>query len=227
MRKQGKKIDVLEIVHGAHNHKVELRLDKTSGKFSAELGGETFEVTNLTELKKLLQAKAEQMASYEFRWYIDIDLSFQKGSRRSSYGVDFEDLVPEELCQLGFSFDVYERSQMIETDETDYRGRKLMCRLERQLVERDGKLVPDEQSHVGAVARASRGEGEFRRVHVTDGRDDSTIEYTPERYAKLVAIRAGLYELARRLHEVVGDSKKAALSLDGASVRQLLLAGGK
>jgi hypothetical protein len=220
MRKQGKKIDILEIKHGAHTHKVELRLDKNNGEFSAELGNEHFVSRDLGELTKLLRAQAAQMASYEFRWWIDIRLSFSaNGVRRSSYGVDFVDLNPDELCQLGFSFEVYERSQLISTDDAGW-----LCRLERQLVDVDGALVPENRGvYVGDAARAARGEADFRRVTVREGQDDDvSIEYTPERYAKLCAIRRGLYELARRLNEVVGDSNKAAAALDGAPLLQLL-----
>lgn len=219
MRKAGKKIDVLHITHGAHDYKVELRLDKETGKFHAELGGETFVETDLAVLKKKLHAQAETTANYEFRRYIDIKLGFRAHTWGSS---DFEDMTPENIAHLEFDFSVYERSQSIESDERDYKGRPIQYRLERELKEVNGKLAPERPTHVGATVRAGLGQNEYNRKHIVEGRDDNTIDYTEERYAKLKAIRAGLYELARRLNEVVGDGKKAAAALDGAPLQQLL-----
>lgn len=208
MRKPGKKIDMLEVDHGAHTHKVELRLDKERNTFFAELGGDSFSSHDLAELKKQLQAKAKQMASYEFRWWIDISFEASRGNRRTRWGSDFEDLTPENIASINFSFDVHERSQPIESEESGYRDKKVYYEMTREIIEVDGELQPDEAQH------------ESKRVY-----DRVTIEYTPERYAKLKAIRAGLYELARRLNEVVGDSEKAAAALDGGELQKLLSDG--
>lgn len=60
MRKRGKKIDVLTIKEGAQIHKVELRFDRETGDFIAELGSVEFTSKKLEETARALDSMAAQ-----------------------------------------------------------------------------------------------------------------------------------------------------------------------
>ncbi len=213
-RQRGKKFEVISITEGAHHHDVELRIDTSKGDVFAVLGGAELSAPSLPELRRLLQAKAKEMATYEFRWYIvvefSVDESYGPGGGSTRSGFD-EIRDGNEIIGLNFDFKVVERSQMIDSGQTYYNRKKVFTYLERHVEEVHGELQP---------------QGERRKQ--TTGDVNDAIEYTVERYDKLVAIRAGIRELARRLHEIVGGkTTDIARVLDAASTQKLLTGGEK
>lgn len=216
--KPGKKIDVLRIEEGAQRHNVELRFDKSRGTFHAHLGGVDFSAPTLKEITDKLQERARTLVEYEYKWYIRVDYGIDESCPGASWsgGTSFDELEEGRIIVgINFRFRVEERSQAVKTDDTDYRGNPVWMRLHRSVEENDaGELEP-----VGP-----REPDKFSPN--TDGDDDDGwILFTPERYAKLKAIQAALYELARRLHEVVGkDAKAVQRALDALPTQPKLLA---
>lgn len=210
--KRGKKIEMLNIGEGAQSLKIELRFDRNKGDLFAELGGTEFSALTLGELKKMLEDKAKSMVSYEFAWYIDVTFDVSRcGNGSYLERVDFDEILKDEHVDgLRFYFKVFERSQHIKSDHKDYYGNDTWLYVERPVEEVNGELRP-----VGEPKPCK---------HATRNRTE-WLAYTPERYAKLVAIRVALKELARRLDIICGgDAKKIMLALDQLPAQPLQLA---
>lgn len=217
----GKKIDVLVVKAGAQSFKVDLRLEQSRGLFYAELGGEVFSGLGLKELRAQLAEKAKAMTAYVFSWFIVVNLSIGSGNQRGSTWQTTPRALPSlsAICGLSFNFEVVERSQPFIPQDAQRDARP--ARLTRTVTITDG------------VPTAS---GEHRVEPVYENGDNDSFPYTPERYAKLLAIQRAFRELVMQLHTLCGgDGENVAAQLDArhlsaaftAQVLPLMLTEGK
>lgn len=211
----GKKIDIIEIKDRAAVYKIDLRWDKSSGHFLAELGGVEFTATTQADILKKLREHAKTVAAYVFKWYIKIDYSVQVDNGR---GTSYEDAVSDDATVegLNFKFSVTERSQCVPVaGKSDCSWRYL----ERPVEEVNGVLTP-------TSPRWGINPREYEVCYNETDLHDDVIEYTPERYARLVSISDGLRNLATKLGEFVGgkDIPRIQKVLDALPTTPLLLA---
>lgn len=207
MKKRGKKIDVITIEEGTERREVELRWEKATGEFLGELDGETLSAPSSEQLKRKLEERLKQLTRYEYKWYLVVKFAVNStgGSFYHRHEFTAEELQRQEkITAFSFDFHVAERSKptKLNAHQTAF--------MERPVREEDGELE--------AVGRPS-----MRYQSFSDG--ETVIEYTPERYQKLVAIRAAMKVLALQLHAIVGGKAEAVTSiLDGLRGAPLQLA---
>lgn len=201
-----KKIDFLDVETSLKTHRLDVLFDRGSGTFSVQFGVLRFSDESFAALKERVEkaVRAAELPKFD-RW---IEFEYSQGFT-GGWG-SFED---RRRVGLGLAFHAVDYAGPFDVDDGKYHREQWLT---RDVAEGDdGALVPSEK--VGRAGEGPRTAVRHRQQHTV------LVEFTPARWAALVAIRDGIGELCRRL-EAFNDRKAARKFLDGLEAGRTLRA---
>lgn len=182
------------------------------GQWSAKIGNDSHETAVLSKLREWIDAQVKRQREPHVEYVPFIEIMQVRGT-----GSSYSDRDPD--ASLRFWFEVVLLSKDI-YEESKSNGKINHFRLKRPAQVIELKVYED-------LTRAPRYGGDKRRDenyedHEGDGRWSRIVEFTPQRYQAVCAIRDKIIELRERLNDLLVRTDGAADMLDKIPVMALL-----